>query len=126
MRMNMEPPLKEWGFMDLFHLFKVFEEAPNLMDDDDLKELIPNMENRLKFKKEFTEYLLSRENIKFYPVDVDESNTSNESSRDKDWKHIHCLTSIVLQLVMALIYKDVMEMMSYRDIHMNDGYTNKV
>ncbi|KAG5899011.1 hypothetical protein JTB14_001537 [Gonioctena quinquepunctata] len=57
---------------------KQHEEAFNLMDDDNLKELIPNMEKRLKFKKEFTEYLLSRENIQCYPVD--ESNTSNDDS----------------------------------------------
>ncbi|KAG5898231.1 hypothetical protein JTB14_005607 [Gonioctena quinquepunctata] len=54
-----------------------YEEAFNLMDDDNLKELIPKMEKRLKFK-EFTEYLLSREKIQCYPVDVDVSNTLND------------------------------------------------
>ncbi|KAG5863912.1 hypothetical protein JTB14_032009 [Gonioctena quinquepunctata] len=82
--MNLESPLKEWGFMDLFDLFKVYNEidenAFNLMDDINLKELIPNIEERLKFKKEFTKYLLSRENIQCYPVDNDESNTSNDDT----------------------------------------------
>ncbi|KAG5877836.1 hypothetical protein JTB14_018072 [Gonioctena quinquepunctata] len=42
------------------------------------------MEKRLKFKKEFTEYLLSRENIQCYPVD--ESNTSNDDSIARETK----------------------------------------
>ncbi|CAH1117061.1 unnamed protein product [Phaedon cochleariae] len=69
------------------------DDAFILLQDENLKELIPNMGRRLKFKKKLDDYLLlSKENINCYTLDVDGSiNTSNASTSTLTIETLGCL-----------------------------------